>query len=529
MGVLSALSRLLKAALGFGAVCLVAAGVGLAVYAAYFHTPGPVYRYPVGVGMLLCCVLVVCSVQTVLLSWGLIRAARIQIPDSEGECWDSMCCRTYDVVYFVAMTTVAVFYFIGSCVGQPWTPPDGVVWSLVLVLVNAANALLSWARRKEAALRATVTNNLPMKAVTKVVKRAGYVLNGCLRALVLLFFGMMLGGAWIQGIGYAQHGGSAAPGTFLEVRYGLGTQRFHVWCDGPVNASRPTVWLETGGGHTLYDLLGIQRGLTRAGWRACAYDKPGMGLSDYGFANQDDSYHYPLIQATGERGPFVVAAWGGGVNLAWEFARTHRENVTSLILMDCYDDDFEFRQERFVRNLTDAEMERKKEEDLRSRVFLHDVIRTVGVQWGLMSIFAGGGADKATFQPPEYYDAFRFLNSYNEKSWTYQFFGLLDHFRSPYPFGNNTVGRDVPLFVMASRTNGTAQCIKNRQPLDSQACRDTIRRHDYAYEYKLGTATYTDQSQVATCQGCTLGFPVEESQWTTGEILRYLDGLPAVV
>ncbi|XP_066273842.1 uncharacterized protein [Branchiostoma lanceolatum] len=170
MGVLSALSRLLKAALGFGAVCLVAAGVGVAVYAAYFHTPGPVYRYPVGVGMLLCCVLVVCSVQTVILSWGLIRASRIQIPDSDGECWDSMCCRTYDVVYFVAMTTVAVLYFIGSCVGQPWTPPDAVVWSLVLVLVNAANALLSWARRKEASLRATVTDNLPMKAVTKVVK-----------------------------------------------------------------------------------------------------------------------------------------------------------------------------------------------------------------------------------------------------------------------------------------------------------------------------------------------------------------------
>ncbi|XP_078598354.1 uncharacterized protein LOC144874264 isoform X2 [Branchiostoma floridae x Branchiostoma japonicum] len=510
-------TRLLRPALGFGVVCLVAAVVGLAVYAAYFHTPGPVYRYPVGVGMMLCSVLVVCSVQTVLLSWQLMRAARVDIPGGEGDCWNSMCCRMYDVVYFVAMTTVSLFFFIGSCLGQPWTPPDAVVWSLVLGLVNAASLLLTWARREEAKLRA--------KAAT--IDRLHFF-NHLLRVLALLFFAMMLGGAWVQGIGYAQHGGSAAPGTFLEVRYGLGTQRFHVWCDGPVNASRPTVWLETGGGHTMYDLLGIHRGLVRAGWRACAYDKPGMGLSDYGFANQDDSYHYPLIQATGERGPFVVAAWGGGVNLAWEFARTHRENVTSLILMDCYDDEFEFRQDRFVRNLTEAEMERRREEAFGSRVFLHDVIRTVGVQWGLMFVFAGGGSDRATFQPQEYYDAFRFLNSYNEKSWTYQYFGLVDHFRHPYPFRNNTISRDVPLFVMASRTNGTAQCIKNNQPLESQPCRDTIRRHDYAYQYKLGTATYTDQSQVATCQDCTLGFPVEESQWTTGEILRYLDGLPTI-
>ncbi|XP_078598353.1 uncharacterized protein LOC144874264 isoform X1 [Branchiostoma floridae x Branchiostoma japonicum] len=542
-------TRLLRPALGFGVVCLVAAVVGLAVYAAYFHTPGPVYRYPVGVGMMLCSVLVVCSVQTVLLSWQLMRAARVDIPGGEGDCWNSMCCRMYDVVYFVAMTTVSLFFFIGSCLGQPWTPPDAVVWSLVLGLVNAASLLLTWARREEAKLRAKVTGHLPMdggvredrvaeeprsgSCVNKECLKAATIdrlhfFNHLLRVLALLFFAMMLGGAWVQGIGYAQHGGSAAPGTFLEVRYGLGTQRFHVWCDGPVNASRPTVWLETGGGHTMYDLLGIHRGLVRAGWRACAYDKPGMGLSDYGFANQDDSYHYPLIQATGERGPFVVAAWGGGVNLAWEFARTHRENVTSLILMDCYDDEFEFRQDRFVRNLTEAEMERRREEAFGSRVFLHDVIRTVGVQWGLMFVFAGGGSDRATFQPQEYYDAFRFLNSYNEKSWTYQYFGLVDHFRHPYPFRNNTISRDVPLFVMASRTNGTAQCIKNNQPLESQPCRDTIRRHDYAYQYKLGTATYTDQSQVATCQDCTLGFPVEESQWTTGEILRYLDGLPTI-
>ena len=43
--------------------------------------------------------------------------------------------------------------------------------------------------------------------------------------------------------------------------------------------AKPVVWIESGGGHSLYDLIGLMYDLRDLGHRVCIYDRPGMGLS----------------------------------------------------------------------------------------------------------------------------------------------------------------------------------------------------------------------------------------------------------
>jgi pimeloyl-ACP methyl ester carboxylesterase len=123
---------------------------------------------------------------------------------------------------------------------------------------------------------------------------------------------------------------AAMPGSLYDV----GGHRLHLHCSG---TGGPTVVLENGlalssplWGRITEDI----RGTTRV----CAYDRAGQGWSEEARAPQDGAAItrdlHALLDAAGERGPFVLAGHSTGGVYALTYAARYPDQVAGLVLLD---------------------------------------------------------------------------------------------------------------------------------------------------------------------------------------------------
>ncbi|WP_369058556.1 alpha/beta fold hydrolase [Caulobacter sp. 73W] len=119
--------------------------------------------------------------------------------------------------------------------------------------------------------------------------------------------------------------------------YDVGGRKMRLVCEGPSTAS-PTVLLEAGAFGFAADWGAVQEALTAEGIRSCAYDRAGMGFSDPnpspltgGSALADLE---KLLDAAGEKGPFVLVGHSmAGLRMP-QFAGARPEQVRGVVFVD---------------------------------------------------------------------------------------------------------------------------------------------------------------------------------------------------
>ncbi len=120
------------------------------------------------------------------------------------------------------------------------------------------------------------------------------------------------------------------PGRFVTVD----GARLHLWCIGQ---GSPTVVLEPGLGATSLSWSWLQPMLAQS-IRVCSYDRPGRGWSEPLDMPRDGRnlarVLHKLLDAAGERGPFVIAGHSLGGAYARLYRDQFRDEVQGLVLLD---------------------------------------------------------------------------------------------------------------------------------------------------------------------------------------------------
>ena len=122
------------------------------------------------------------------------------------------------------------------------------------------------------------------------------------------------------------------PGRLVDV----GGRRMHLLCSGASAAGSPTVVLEAGASAFAIDWTLVQREVART-TRVCSYDRAGSGWSEAATPatrRRVAADLHALLQAAGERPPYVlVGASAGGLHVR-HFAADYPSEVVGLVFVD---------------------------------------------------------------------------------------------------------------------------------------------------------------------------------------------------
>lgn len=490
------------------AAAILAGFLGLIIYSAYTRTPGPFYAINQFLGVWLTALVMFFALQT----WYLNRSAHIEKP--------SLALSEQLLSGFALLECVILF--LGYCAGSR---VDGVLWSMVLIGINILNLYILIGRKRSFLKQDDlVLAFLPSKDTSKPAHYRLWkflvVFNAVCKVIAVIFLALLINGAWTLGAGYHKY---TPRGKFVSLTYADGnTQKIHYLCEGPTDSQHPTFWFEVGGGHNMCDFYGIHLGLVANNRRSCIYDRPGLGWSEYWLPNQP-YWYYDMIKATGEKGPFIIAAWGGGGEIVYPFVRDHPEMVHSLVFMDVSEPNIEWNQQQYLNNWTDTQRETYKEQQLALRFGLFDIIRGMACPWGLMSLFVP--YNPTNYEPKDRYDEFRW-HQLIEKHWTTQFFMLVDIVSKPSPLEDlSDFPSSVNPVVISSHRDKQTIC-DNYTPklaIESAECERAYQGEEYWVRSKTKLFNDLNKNNNGTfvvCEGCDLGFPVKKSQWTVETLMQ---------
>jgi pimeloyl-ACP methyl ester carboxylesterase len=120
------------------------------------------------------------------------------------------------------------------------------------------------------------------------------------------------------------------PGRFVVVD----GARLHVWCIGQ---GTPTMVLEPGLGRTSLSWAWLQPMLAKS-TRVCSYDRPGLGWSEPLSGPRDGRAAartlHKVLDAAGERGPYVLVGHSLGGAYARLYRDQFRDEVQAMVLLD---------------------------------------------------------------------------------------------------------------------------------------------------------------------------------------------------
>jgi pimeloyl-ACP methyl ester carboxylesterase len=131
-------------------------------------------------------------------------------------------------------------------------------------------------------------------------------------------------------------GGQAArPGDWFDV----GGHKLYLWCEG---TGAPAVVLDGGTGGWSIHWEVVRRELVRSS-RVCVYDRAGYGASEPGpaprTARRASEELFYLLEAAGEKGPFLLVGHSFGGWVTRTFAAEHGDLVTGLVLIESAHED----------------------------------------------------------------------------------------------------------------------------------------------------------------------------------------------
>src|SRR5580698_1905089 len=124
-------------------------------------------------------------------------------------------------------------------------------------------------------------------------------------------------------------------GSTVEI---AGGRRLRYVRVGPDASPRPLVVLEAGSFGFSADWAAVQEGLAAAGLRSIAYDRAGLGLSDFGPSPRDSDAIAAdleaLLAAIDEPGPLIVCGHSMAGMHVRVFAGRNAARIRGLVLVD---------------------------------------------------------------------------------------------------------------------------------------------------------------------------------------------------
>jgi pimeloyl-ACP methyl ester carboxylesterase len=130
---------------------------------------------------------------------------------------------------------------------------------------------------------------------------------------------------------------SLAQPVLIDRTFEVSGLSMHVRCAGERIPGSPLVVLEAGGGNSADTWRDVHLPIAHFA-RACAYDRPGRGLSASPRAMLNADAYVPLLsdllKAAGEPGPYVLVGHSIGGVIAALFANRHQSEVVGMVLVD---------------------------------------------------------------------------------------------------------------------------------------------------------------------------------------------------
>jgi pimeloyl-ACP methyl ester carboxylesterase len=398
-------------------------------------------------------------------------------------------------------------------------------------------------------MKSTQGNQLPADKPTSsiiCVKRT----NGFFLGLAIVLQGLLLGGAGVLASGYAMY---SPRGTFVTYHLSDGRAQTILYdCQGgPVNRTNatnglpiPIIWIDSDASHGAADFWPMQRELVNRGYRTCVYDKPGLGWSQYYYPDQPrtiNGWQDRFFNATGEKPPYMLIGWGGGSDNVVTYMSLYPEKVTGVVVLDMYADGVEWRQEMKKKNLTPAQIEAYRREQLDGRFGLFALIRALAVEWGIMSFFLN--PDTKGYAWAERFQEYRWFYLVG-KTWLTQYLTLrdIDAMETSDPYQSPTdrkkynpekipksiIGK--PLLSITSDNHTDVQVCTpqpGRGPMSASDCADKIYERDFLLADVLYMYNITGNGKLAYCSDtlCDLGFALRFPEVVADEVVKNQDFL----
>ncbi|KAL9652485.1 hypothetical protein ABK040_000057 [Willaertia magna] len=494
----------------WGVLNILTSFLGVVIYGVYTELRGPIVLQNQFLGVWLCSMLFFFSIQTVYYS----LKPKDYVPKHIS--------FILNAVYFTIVTLESFILFIVYAIGE--MRRDAIAWTFLILTTNILNiviVIIKLVRQKrelniEGQGDCYSSLNQSVKTAVKVPYIIFIVINTFLKCLVFIFMALLING----GVTLANRVRFPPRGDFVKVPLSGGrAQSIHYLCDGPRNNSIPVFMIEGDFSHGMADYYGIQIALKELGRRSCIWDKPGLGYSDYLYADQYDesSFYHNFITSIGETGPFIFVGWGGGGQIIYKYALLHPEMVYSLTFLDVYPDNIEFISERDLKNLTQPEYENFYNREMAGRQALLRIINGLGVPWGLMPIFVPSGNSW-----PESLREEKNWFFLTEKTWITQKYMLdtftinpKNYYATPLPNSNITV------HLIATKHNDN-YVKKNRcNNVSSEKCDYFIRSNNYYIEAQKNMLSF---NSVTYCSddACNLGYYIYDNPRYSAKILNEL-------
>eukprot|EP01113_Clastostelium_recurvatum_P042583 TRINITY_DN6909_c0_g1_i1.p1 TRINITY_DN6909_c0_g1~~TRINITY_DN6909_c0_g1_i1.p1 ORF type:complete len:532 (-),score=102.87 TRINITY_DN6909_c0_g1_i1:34-1629(-) len=448
---------------------------------------------------------------------------------------------------FIQYCIIAVVVFIliiGYYVGFR---NDGGTWALFLFPCVLINTYLAWIRMRLAAPNSRISFTVrskedgtmdssdskpwfdhmvvPKTKAQRIVLLTAAGLNVFVLSIAFITVGLLLGGCLVQAQGYRSY---PPRGRFVTVSGSKGqTTEVMIWCTGPLSATQPTIVFDIGGGgHSSSDLYGLQFALNDAGRRVCTYDYPGCGWSGPSIDVTQPQILDQLMAAINEPPPYaLLGTMDGGPERILQYALKYPSNVAALIVLDYRPGPSEMEMYKTMRGYTDAQATNYAVSTIGGRFALGNLVRAIGVQWGLMSVFAPPSPD---YVPINDQMEKLFLNIYNEKQWQTQMNILASQVANPSTLfyydiwsTTHTLDPNIPVLWLYANTNITKQCIQyNYSAMD---CTEAHRTAEIYLPYVQQAANMTANSHLFVYDDPSTflsGGPY--IPWTTQRILQHV-------
>jgi len=350
--------------------------------------------------------------------------------------------------------------------------------------------------------------------------------------LVIAFVLLVLNcwGSWTLAAGvlaYPPPGGITAT---KGVTTGL-QQNIHWQCAGTKQPGRATIVLESDGSHGVTDFYCLFESLAALGRRVCIWDKPGLGWSGPIQSGQDFFSIEGMAEAeaqfisalpSDDRDGLIALGWGGGGGMVVSYASKNLDKVKGLGFIDVYPPNFEWDP------LNPSYQPGAKESALASRNTYMEIIRSLGVPTGLMSVFVPPSpnympASKVGVQTWTYR---------TWKTWTSQAYYMLNPaFADAADWTKASVGT-IPLLNMITAYNTSTMEVNNwackQYGASSKQCQQELANNAFAVAGKEAlTAMGGPGSKTVRCtepecnQGSLIYGNGVCNDWTAKQIAEY--------
>jgi hypothetical protein len=240
--------------------------------------------------------------------------------------------------------------------------------------------------------------------------------------------------------------------------------------------------------------------------------------------NNVQVFYHNMLLSFGEKPPFIMVGWGGGGITYYEYARDHPEMVHSLVFMDTYPVDIEFKAQFVLKNWTQTQLENEKRSEFARRKTLLDLINVIAVPFGLMPLFVP--SSKLDY-PQELRGevGWYFLT---DRTWIAQRHWIKFAENEDDVFNNYRIDQNIPINLLSTSLSDeqvrNITCIKNRKiDPDSDECLYEIKSNRYYTEEKKKLVNLTSAGgKIVRCMmdECDLGYWVDYPRYTVDRLLE---------